>query len=184
LSLPIRIERGFVVLSVDKIVPAHQGKFAEVRDRVLADYRQEKSIELARSRADELVKRIQAGEDFSKAAKSLGFEVKTTDSFSRDGSVPDLGPAKSLSAAFNMNVGQNSGPVSLNGNWLVYHIAAREEPNPADFPAQSAGIEQQLLQSKKSMAFEAFRDALENKMKQEGKLVISSDALNRLGAAS
>ena len=184
LSLPLHIDRGFVVLSVDKIVPGHQGKLAEVRDQVLADFRQEKSIELARSRADDLAKRVQSGEDFAKAAKALGFEVKTTESFSRTGSVPDLGQAKSLSAAFNMNVGQSSGPVSLNGNWLVYRIAAREEANPSDFPAQSAGIEQELLQAKKSMAFEAFRDALENKMKQEGKLVISKDAMNRLGAAS
>ncbi len=184
LSLPLRIDRGFVVLSVNKIVPTHQGKFAEVHDRVLADYRQEKSLELAHSRAEELAKRVQSGEDFTKAAKALGFEVKTTDSFSRTGSVPDLGAAKMLSAAFNMNVGQTSGPVTLSGNWLVYRVVAHEEPNPADFPSQSAGIEQELLQAKRAMAFEAFRDALETRMKQEGKLVIRSDAMKRLGAAS
>ncbi len=184
LSMPLHIDRGYAVLSVEKIDPAHPGKFAEVRDRVLADYRQEKSLELARSRADELAKQVQSGQDFASAAKALGLQVKTTDAFARNGSVPDLGPAKSLSAAFNMNVGQTSGPVALSGNWLVYRVAAHDQANPSDFPAQSAGIEQELLQQKKSMAFEAFRDALENRMKQEGKLVISSDAMKRLGAAS
>jgi peptidyl-prolyl cis-trans isomerase D len=184
LSLPIAIDRGEVVLTVSEIEPTHQGKFAEVRERVLADYRQEKSVELARSRADELARRVRSGEDFSKTAKALGFDAKTTDPFSRTVSVRDLGPARDLSAAFNMNVGQTSGPVALGANWLVYRVAAREEPNLQDLASQRTQIEQELLQNKRAMAFEAFREALESRMKQEGKLTIRADALSRLSRSS
>jgi len=35
LSLPIRTERGYVVLSVQQISPAHQGSLEEVREQVV-----------------------------------------------------------------------------------------------------------------------------------------------------
>src|SRR5277367_2416115 len=40
LSQPIQIESGFVILTVKDIQAGHQGTFAEVRSRVLADYQQ------------------------------------------------------------------------------------------------------------------------------------------------
>ena len=36
-----------MILTVKDVLPAHQGTLAEVHDRVLADYQQEKSIDLA-----------------------------------------------------------------------------------------------------------------------------------------
>src|SRR6202011_5221849 len=42
LSLPIRTDRGYVVLSVQQITPAHQGSLEEVRERVVNDLKQER----------------------------------------------------------------------------------------------------------------------------------------------
>jgi peptidyl-prolyl cis-trans isomerase D len=180
LSAPLQVERGIVILTVKDILPAHQGTLAEVRDRVLADYQEEKSVELARAKADELSKRAQGGEAFDKAAKALGLEVKSPPSFSRTGSIPDLGSAKQLEAAFGMAVGQASSPTQTSGNWLVYRVVAHEAANPADLAKQGAEIKQQLLQSKQAAAFEAFRIALEDRLKKEGKLTIYSDVVKRL----
>src|SRR5712664_2722581 len=58
LSLPIRTDRGYVVLSVKSIQPAHQGSLEEVRDRVITDLKREKSTELAKNNAEELIKRV------------------------------------------------------------------------------------------------------------------------------
>jgi peptidyl-prolyl cis-trans isomerase D len=180
LSLPLRLDRGYAVLAVKQIEPAHPAKFAEVRDKVLADYRQEKSAELARSRAEELARRVHAGEDFAKTAKALGFEVKTSESFARTGSVAGLGPAKAVESAFAMPSGQASDAVSLGGNWVVYRVLEREQPNRDDLGKQRQAIDEQLLQQKRAAAFEAFRTALEDRMKREGKLVINQDAMKRL----
>jgi peptidyl-prolyl cis-trans isomerase D len=180
LSAPLQVERGIVILTVKDILPAHQGTLAEVRDRVQADYQEEKSVELARAKADELSKRAQGGEAFDKAAKALGLEVKAPPLFSRTGSVPDLGSAKQLEAAFGMAVGQASSPTQTSGNWLVYRVVAHEAANPQDLAKQGAEIKQQLLQSKQAAAFEAFRVALEDRLKKEGKLTINSDVVKRL----
>ncbi len=180
LSRPIQIESGFVILTVKGIVPAHQGTLAEVHDRVLADYQHEKSVELASSRAAELSKRAQGGEDFAKAAKSLDLTVKTSDSFARAGSIPDVGSAKQLAAAFRMTVGQVSGPTQSGENWIVFRAAAHDQAKTEDLAKQKDDIQQQLLQTKQNAAFDAFHTALIDRLKKEGKLTINADAMNRV----
>jgi peptidyl-prolyl cis-trans isomerase D len=184
LSQPLQIPQGFVILTPKDVQPAHQGTLAEVRDRVLADYQQEKSIELARTKADDFAKRVQGGESFDQAAKGLDLTLVTSDPFARTGSVQNLGSAKLLESAFGMKIGQVSSPTQVSGNWLVYRVAAHDAPNPEDLAAQADQIKQQLLQGKQGAAFEAFRLALEDRLKQEGKLVINADVLKRLTRSS
>jgi peptidyl-prolyl cis-trans isomerase D len=184
LSSPLQVPQGFVILTVKEIQPAHQGTLAEVHDRVLADYQQDQSAELARTKAAELSKLAQAGTPFDKAAKSLGLEVKTSEPFSRTGSIPDLGSGRQVEPAFGMSVGQVSPAVQVGGNWLVYRVIGHQPVNPAEFATQADQIRQQSLQSKQAAAFDAFRTALEDRLKKEGKLVINADALKRLSRAS
>jgi peptidyl-prolyl cis-trans isomerase D len=180
LSQPIQVESGFVILTVKDVLPAHQGTLAEVHDRVLADYQREKSIELASARAQELSKRAQSGEDFAKAAKSLDLTVKSSDSFARAGSIPDVGTAKQLAAAFKMAVGQTSGPTQTGENWIVFRTVAHDAPNADDLAKQKEDIQQQLLQTKQNAAFDAFHTTLVDRLKREGKLTINADAMNRV----
>jgi peptidyl-prolyl cis-trans isomerase D len=180
LSQPIQIESGFVILAVKEVLSAHQGTLAEAHDRILADYQREKSIDLASARALELSKRAQGGEDFDKAAKSLDLVVKTSDSFARGGSIPDVGTAKQLGAAFKMAIGQVSGPTQSSENWVVFRTVSHDAPNPEDIAKQKGDIEQQLLQTKQNAAFDAFRTSLISQLKKEGKITINTEAMNRV----
>jgi peptidyl-prolyl cis-trans isomerase D len=180
LSQPIQVESGFVILTVKDVLPPHQATLAEVHDRVLADYQREKSIDLASARALELSKRAQAGEDFDKAAKSLDLTVKTSDAFARGGSVPDVGTAKQLAAAFKMMIGQVSGPTQTGENWIVFRNVAHDAPNMDDLAKQKDDIGQQLLQTKQNATFDAFHTMLVERLKKEGKLTINAEAMNRV----
>jgi peptidyl-prolyl cis-trans isomerase D len=180
LSQPIQIESGFVIVTVKEVLPAHQGTLAEVHDRVLADYQREQAVTLAAARAQELSKRAQAGEDFEKAAKSLDLSVKTSDSFARSGSIPDVGTAKQLGAAFKMLVGQVSAPTQVGDNWIVFRNVDHEAPNPDDIAKQKDDIQQQLLQTKQNAAFDAFRSTLLDQLKKQGKLSINAEQMNRI----
>jgi peptidyl-prolyl cis-trans isomerase D len=180
LSQPISINRGYVIISVDKILPGHQGALAEVRDRVLADYRKEKAQSLALQKADQLAKDLKAGTAFDKAAKTLGLEAKTTDPITRTSQVADIGPANEFATAFNMNQGQTGGPVLLNGNWIVYQVKSKQEASPADFAKAKDSLEKQILEQKQSTAFEAFHDALQKRYEQEGKLGFNESNLKLL----
>jgi peptidyl-prolyl cis-trans isomerase D len=184
LSQPIQTEHGFVIITPKDIQAAHQGTLAEVRDKVLADYKQDKAGELAKSKVDQLAKLAQGGEDFSKAAKSLSLDVAAPDAFTRTGDIPGLGSAQSIEGAFSLPVGQISQPKQVSGGWLVYRVVAHDSANPAELILQSDQIKQQLLQAKQAAAYDAFRTALEDRLKKEGKLTINADALKRLASTT
>ena len=184
LSLPIRTDRGYLVLSVKQIQPAHPGSLEEVRDKIVAELKQQKSTELARAKAEDLAKRVKAGEKFDAAAKSLGLEAKTSDLFARDGSISGAVSGKQVSVAFQLKTGDVGAPLNLGANWFVYRVAEKQEPNPADFDKQKKELTDQVLQAKRNLAFEAFRTSLEARLKQEGKLQIMSDKLKGFGDLS
>jgi len=183
-SAAIRTDKGYVVISVKEDQPAHPATLAEVRDRVLADYRREKAADLAKSRAEELAQRAKSGEDLAKAAKPLGLEAKTSDLFSRTGSISDLGGAAQLGPAFSLAAGQTSDAVPLGADWAVYRVLERQPANPADLAKQRQDIQQQLLDARHTMAFEAFRTALDNRTRQEGKFKLNVENLKRITTPS
>jgi peptidyl-prolyl cis-trans isomerase D len=185
LSSPLRVDRGYVVISPKDVQAAHAASLPEVYPAVLADYRKEKSTELARSKAEDLAKRVQSGESLEAAAKELGLETKTTDPFTRiSASVGDLGPSKPFAPAFTMNIGQTSAAVPLQDNWVVYRIASKVGTTPGDLIAQNATLQQQLKQTKAEEAFDAFRNALKDRLKKEGKLVVNEAALKNFTKSS
>jgi peptidyl-prolyl cis-trans isomerase D len=184
LSQPLRLESGYAILTVKNIVPAHQGTLAEVHDQALADYQREKSLDAAKAKAEDLAKLVAGGEAFDKAAKSLNLDVKTSDAFALNGSVPDVGTGQQLDAAFKMPVGQTSKATQMGSNWLVYRIAEHDAPNPEDFAKQSKDIQHQLVQSKQEAAFAAFHTALVDRLKTEGKLTVNDDAVKRLTSST
>jgi peptidyl-prolyl cis-trans isomerase D len=184
LSTPIRIDSGEVILTTKDIQRQHQGTLVEVHDRVLADYQQAKSVELAHSKADELAKLTQGGEDLAKAAKSLDLTSKTSDPFARAGSIPDIGTGQQLAAAFGMSIGQVSAPSNTAGNWLVYRVVSHQAADPEELAKQKSEIEQQILQTKQTNAFAAFKTALEDRLTKEGKITINNDVMNRFTKTS
>ncbi|HEY2120300.1 MAG TPA: peptidyl-prolyl cis-trans isomerase [Candidatus Acidoferrum sp.] len=181
LSLPVHTDRGYVVLQLKEVLQAHPGTLDEVRDKVLTDLKNQKAEELAKSKADDLAKRVKAGEKFASAAKALGLDAKTSDEFARNGSIAGVGSGKQLGAAFTLKVGGVAPPVALGENWVVYQIAAKTEANPADFDKQKKTITDNLLQQKRSLAFDAFRTALEERLKAEGKLKLMPEKMRGFG---
>ena len=182
LSLPIHTDRGYLVLSLKQDLPGHQGTLDEVRDKVVTDFKQETAATQAKSKAEELAKRVKAGEKFDTAAKALGLDAKTSDPFARNGSISNVASGKQLAAAFQAKVGDVGAPVGIGANWVVYRVADKQEANPADFDKQKKEITDQVLDDKRNLAFEAFREALEQRLRKEGKLVEYPDRLRSLGS--
>jgi peptidyl-prolyl cis-trans isomerase D len=182
LSLPVHTDRGYLILSIKQILAAHQGSLEEVRDKVVAELKQEKASAEARAKADELTRRVRAGEKFDAAAKALGLEAKTSDDFARAGSISNVASGKQLAAAFRLKPGDVGPPLNLGSNWLVYKVVEKQEPKPEDFDKQKKEITDAVLQNKRSLAFDAFRTALEDRLKKEGKLQMMPEKLKGFGA--
>jgi len=181
LSLPLRTDRGYVVLSLQQSLSAHQGALEEVRDKIVSEYKQQKSNELAKTKAEELEKRVKSGEKFAAAAKALGLDPKTSDPFARNGSVANLGSGKQLAPAFALKVGQVGPALNLGSNWAVYQVVERQDANPADFDKQKKEITDALLKQKRELAFSAFQTSLNDRLKQEGKLKLYPEKMSVFG---
>ncbi len=181
LSLPLRTDRGYFILSLKQVLPGHQGTLDEVRDTVISDLKLKKADELAKSKADDLDKRVKSGQKFDVAAKSLGLDPKTSDLFARSGSVPDLGSGKQLAPAFALKPGDVGPVLNLGANWAVYQVSDRQDANPADFEKQQRDITDSLLKQKRDLAFEAFRTSLDARMKQDGQLKLYPDKMASFG---
>jgi len=181
LSLPLHTDRGYVVLTLKQVLAAHQGALDEVRDKVVAEIKKNKADTLAKSKADDLEKRVKSGEKFDAAAKSLGLEPKSSDLFARTGSVPDLGSGKQLAPAFALKSGELGPVLNLGVNWAVYEVVERQDANPADFDKQKRDITDNLLKQKRELAFEAFRTSLEDRLKQDGTVKLYPDKMAAFG---
>jgi len=143
--------------------------------------KQQKSDQLAHTKAEDLVKRVKAGEKFDSAAKALGLDPKSSDLFARNGSVPGVGSGKLLAPAFSLKKGEVGAPFQIAASWFAYQVADKVEPNPADFEQQKKTITDTLLQSKRNLAFEAFRTSMEERLKQEGKLKMMPEKMRNFG---
>lgn len=181
LSLPLSTDRGYIVLSLRQSLPAHQGTLEEVQTKLVADLKQQKANELAKAKADELQKRVKAGEKFAAAAKALGLDPKTSDPFARNGSVANLGSGKQLAPAFALKVGQVGAPLAVGSNWAVYQVAEFQVANPADFDKQKKELTDSLLKQKRELAFSAFQTSLNDRLKQEGKLKLYPEKMSVFG---
>jgi len=181
LSLPLRTDRGYVVLSLQQSLPAHQGTPEEMRDKVVSEFKQQHANQLAKVKAEELEKRVKAGEKLAAAAKALGLDPKTSDPFARNGSVANLGSGKQLAPAFALKVGQVGPALNLGSNWAVYQVVERQEANPADFDKQKKEITDSLLKQKRELAFSAFQTSLNDRLKQEGKLKLYPEKMSVFG---
>lgn len=181
LSLPLRTDRGYVVLSLQQSLSAHQGFLEEVRDKLVSQFKQQNANELAKTKAQDLEKRVKAGEKFAAAAKALGLDPKTSEPFARNGSVANLGSGKQLAPAFALKAGQVGPALNLGSNWAVYQVVERQEANPADFDKQKKEITDTLLKQKRELAFSAFQTSLNDRLKQEGKLKLYPEKMSAFG---
>jgi len=153
LSLPVRTDRGYVVLSVKSVQLAHPGSLEEVRDRVITELKREKSAELAKSKAEELIKRVKSGEKFDAAARALGLESKTSDPWHATALFPAW-PAASSSAQLSAQGWRHCPhPLSLGQSWLVYRVADKTEANPADFEKQKTQLTRTCSTPSENLAF-------------------------------
>jgi len=137
LSEPVRSEFGFHVIRLDEIKKAAVKPFAEVRSRLVREYRAGKAEDIFFEDADRLTDLVYEHPDtLDVAAQELDLTVETSAAFSRDSGTGLAEDARVRSVAFSPDVlteGNNSEALQLDGgNRLVvlrvkHHEASRSQ---------------------------------------------------------
>jgi len=166
---PISVPKGEAIIQLTQIVPEHVPTLDEVRAQVEQDYRHAQSVELAQDKARKLAE-LAKTQDFDKAAKSLGLTAKQSNDFSQNEYVEGVGSGSQLSEAFTLNPGQVSGVISAGPNQVLFKVVSHTPANEADFAAQRDQLREELLDQKRDLQFEIYRENLKDQFIRSGKL--------------
>ncbi len=179
--MPVRVSRGFAVLTLKSANPVHLATLEEARPKVEEQLRSEKAAELARARAQEAAKKAKEGEDLARMAKQWSMTVRQSEAFTRAGSVLDLGSARDIApAAFSLPISGASPALAVGKNWVVFRVTDHEEINRDEMQKQMSSLEREVRAQKQQLAYDLFRENLREQLARQGKLKIYPETLKRL----
>jgi peptidyl-prolyl cis-trans isomerase D len=119
---PIQFNGGYVWYDVLGITPSRERPLDEVRDQVETRWRDDQIITRLRTKATEMVSKLDQGGKLADEATAAGLKVETASAFKRDASVPGV-PAGVIAAAFRTakdGVGQT--PDASANAWIVFRV--------------------------------------------------------------
>src|SRR5437868_4305186 len=119
---PISFKGGYVWYDVLGITPSRERTLEEVKDQVEAKWRDDQISARLRTKATEMVQKLEQGGKLADEAASTGSKVEIAAGLKRDASPPGV-PSGAIAAAFRTakdGVGQTSG--SGGSEWIVFRV--------------------------------------------------------------
>jgi peptidyl-prolyl cis-trans isomerase D len=119
---PIQFGGGYVWFDVLGITPSRERTIDEVKDQVEARWRDDQIGNRLRTKATEIVQKLNQGGKLAEEAAGLGLKVDTAAGFKRDATVPGL-PTSVIEAAFRTPKDTAAqAPGGGGGDWVVLHV--------------------------------------------------------------
>jgi peptidyl-prolyl cis-trans isomerase D len=128
---PIQFNGGYVWYDVLGITPSRERSLDEVKDQVETRWRDDQISSRLRTKATEMVQKLEQGGTLASEAAVAGTKVETASGFKRDAAQPGV-PAGAITAAFRTakdGVGQTAGAGA--GEWIVFRVTDVSVP-PVD----------------------------------------------------
>jgi len=119
---PIQFGGGYVWFDVLGITPSRERTIDEVKDQVEARWRDDQISSRLRTKATEMVQKLNQGGKLADEAASLGLKVDAAAGFRRDATVPGL-PTSVVEAAFRTpKDAAAQAPGTGGGDWIVFRV--------------------------------------------------------------
>lgn len=142
---PISFKGGYVWYDVLGITPSRERNLDEVKQQVEARWHDDQISSRLRTKATEMVQKLDQGGKLADEATAAGLKVETASGFKRDASVPGV-PAAALTAAFRTakdGVGQTPG--NGGSEWVVFRVTDVSVP-PLDLASDDIKKLKETLQ--------------------------------------
>jgi peptidyl-prolyl cis-trans isomerase D len=148
---------GYAIFQVTGIAPAHAPAFDAWKSHIVDDYRQETLPALLSLKTKQLADKAKSENDLAKAAKEAGATFKTSDLVGPSAQVPDLGQVEQTAPQlFELSVGNISGPIDTPRTGVVAKLVDKQEPTADDIAKNFDQFKDQMLQERRSEAFNVF----------------------------
>jgi peptidyl-prolyl cis-trans isomerase D len=163
------------------VIPSRPATLDEVKNQVHDAIVQNRLAVLVQKHSQELVDKAKSmGGDLAKAAKSMGLDVKTSEDFTRSGTVKDLGSAAYVQEAFGRPAGSIFGPIATPDSTVVAQVVAHIQPDMSKLAEQRASIRDELKGQKARDRNSLFEAGVRDELARQGKVKIYQDVVNRL----
>jgi len=128
----------------------------------LALAKDEKDEKTTKAKITKITSHLNKKEEFAKAAKEFGLEVKETGLFAQNESIPVIGDSpQALSLVSKLKVAEFSPAISMDKYYYVLRLKERKEPYIPDFQAVKDKVKEKFVQDKsKSIAKEKIEECL------------------------
>jgi len=139
---PIQFQGGYVWYDVLGVTPSRERSLDEVRDQVAAKWRDDQIASRLRTKAAEMVKKLEQGGSLADEAAAIGAKVESAKNFKREAAVEGL-PSSAITAAFRTpkdGVGQSG----AGSEWVVFRVTDVTVP-PVDMASDEVKRLQETL---------------------------------------
>ncbi len=182
---PTGVKGGFAVpMLVEKKEPRIPD-FDEVKTEVAKSLKLQRAKEQLDQKAKELAASLNSAGDLKAAAEKGGFEVASQEGYKIGTPLGNAGMSPSLDeAVYSLKNGEvTRTPIKVGDNWVVVGVTKREEADLAEFSTKRDQLTQQAITTRQSQVFEDYIGAVQQQMKQAGKIKIHQDVLAAMEAA-
>ena len=148
---------GYAIFQVTGVAAAHAPSFAEYKDKLADDYRDEQLPVLLAQKTKDLAEKAKSMGDLAKAAKAVGASFKSSDLVAQSGQVPDLGQVGQVAPQlFSLQPGQVSDAINAQRTGVVAKITQRQEPSADEIAKNFDQTKEAILDERRGQAFSVF----------------------------
>jgi peptidyl-prolyl cis-trans isomerase D len=176
------VKGGFAIpMLVEKKEPRIP-EFAEVRDNVASVLKQQRAKEQLEQKAKDFAASLNGAADVKAAAEKAGFEVANETEYKLGSPLGKAGASPALDeVVYGLKSGEvTKSPVKVNDSFVIVGVTDRKEADLAEFAKQREQLTQTMLSSKQNQIYEDYISAVQQRMKQDGKIKVYTDVLTSL----
>ena len=162
-AIPLGPGAGYAFVQVLEEREAAVAPFEEVEARARQELTDQKTLELAKARADEVYESL-----VSEGPQSDSVELQTHESFFRGTQLPDVGRSVAVETrAFEIPTEEFSRPLVADNGYVIIRVLEKSGFDPSDFTEQKTGFEEQMLNEQRSRMWGAFVASLQSRYNVE-----------------
>ena len=179
------VKGGFAIpILVEKKEP-RVPEFDEAKTEVGKALKLQRAKEQLDQKAREMAASVNSPADVKSVGEKNGFEVATQEAYKLGSALGNAGASPALDeAVYALKSGEvTKAPVKVGDTWVVLGVTNRREADLADFSTKRDQLTQQAISARQNQVFEDYIAAVQQRMKQAGKIEIYQDVLTAMEAA-
>ena len=178
------IKGGFAIPMLLEKKEPRIPELEEVKTKVADAFKQQRAREQLEQKAKEIAASLNGASDIATAAQKAGLTAETEAAYKVGSGLGDIGKSEALDEAiFGLKNGEvTKAPIKVGDNLVLLGVTNRKEADLAAFASERSTLTQSLVSERQNQVFEDYINAVQQKMKQDGKIKIYQDVLTKLEA--